>query len=152
MLLWFLKYCINICNKINTENIKNSNTIHIASCPANNETKLCLRCMPVICRHCRQRISVKNMPQNCWNLTNGMLETAKSANSCSKSSTAICWQIVWSKLKTMYLHVVDFVQPVKNNSFLAQIVTNMSVFFLQPWYNDALNFLIILILRFFQSL
>ena len=30
--------------------------------PANNETKLCLRCMPVICR---QRISVKNMPQNC---------------------------------------------------------------------------------------
>ena len=33
--------------------------------PANNETKLCLRCMPVICRHCRQRISVKNMPQNC---------------------------------------------------------------------------------------
>ena len=33
--------------------------------PANNETKLCLRCKPVICRHCRQRISVKNMPQNC---------------------------------------------------------------------------------------
>ena len=33
--------------------------------PANNETKKCLRCMPVICRHCRQRISVKNMPQNC---------------------------------------------------------------------------------------
>ena len=33
--------------------------------PANNETKLCLRCMPVIFRHCRQRISVKNMPQNC---------------------------------------------------------------------------------------
>ena len=33
--------------------------------PANNETKLCLRCMPVICRHCRQRISIKNMPQNC---------------------------------------------------------------------------------------
>ena len=36
-----------------------------ANTPANNETKLCLRCMPVICRHCRQRISVKNMPQNC---------------------------------------------------------------------------------------
>ena len=46
-----------------------------------------------------------------------MLETAKNANSCSKSLMAICWQIISSKLKTMYLHVVDFVQPVKNNNF-----------------------------------
>ena len=33
--------------------------------PANNGSKICLRRMTVICRHCRQRISVKNMSQNC---------------------------------------------------------------------------------------
>ena len=33
--------------------------------PANNETKICLRRMTVICSHCRQQVSVKNMSQNC---------------------------------------------------------------------------------------
>ena len=53
-LRWYL--CI-ICYKIEY--------ITAYDYPANNETKLCLRCMAAICRHCRQRISVKNMSQNC---------------------------------------------------------------------------------------
>ena len=48
-----------------TSALRNAPLEHHSKDPANNETKLCLRCMPVICRHCRQRISVKNMPQNC---------------------------------------------------------------------------------------
>ena len=46
-----------------------------------------------------------------------MLETAKGAKSCSKSSTAICWQIFGGKMKTMYLHVVDLVHPIKTKNF-----------------------------------
>ena len=56
--------------QLQVSNICHVNNIFRTRClspmyPANNETKICLRYMPVICRHCRQRISVKNMPQNC---------------------------------------------------------------------------------------
>ena len=43
----------------------NDNTFEKIKSPANNGTKICLRRMTVICRHCRQQISVKNMSKNC---------------------------------------------------------------------------------------
>ena len=62
------------------------------------------------------------------------------------------YYIIIINLKQCIYMLLTLFSQRKTIIFLAQIVTNMSVFFLQPWYNDALNFLIILILRFFQSL
>ena len=63
LMFWYQRQ--SICVKWGKRTSEYFSIIHRMRHPANNGTKICLRRMTVICRHCRQQISVKNMSKNC---------------------------------------------------------------------------------------